>query len=148
MKNTNRILHYFLLVNFSLLISFSIIYSNLQTFNDNFEPLQRSALELLIIFNFFNLIVFLTVNYIYQFESKFIHFVTVLSITILFVILLLWVFKFVNVSRLFLLVFYLLFYISTIITTRKRNNISNDIYMTFDKSTSRTSEKNDLRQRR
>jgi len=141
MKSINRINHYFLLVNFSLLISFSMIYSNFQTFNVNFEQLQRSALELLVIFNFLNLIVYLTVNYIYRFESRFIHFVIVLSITFVFAILLLWVFKFVNVSRLFLLVFYLLFYISAIITTRKRNNISNDIYMTFDKSLATTSEK-------
>lgn len=118
-----------------------MIYSNFQTFNVNFEQLQRSALELLVIFNFLNLIVYLTVNYIYRFESRFIHFVIVLSITFVFAILLLWVFKFVNVSRLFLLVFYLLFYISAIITTRKRNNISNDIYMTFDKSLATTSEK-------
>jgi len=118
-----------------------MIYSNFQTFNVNFEQLQRSALELLVIFNFLNLIVYLTVNYIYRFESRFIHFVFVLSITFVFAILLLWVFKFVNVSRLFLLVFYLLFYISAIITTRKRNNISNDIYMTFDKSLATTSEK-------
>ena len=124
MKSINRINHYFLLVNFSLLISFSMIYSNFQTFNVNFEQLQRSALELLVIFNFLNLIVYLTVNYIYRFESRFIHFVIVLSITFVFAILLLWVFKFVNVSRLFLLVFYLLFYISAIITTRNRNNIS------------------------
>ena len=141
MKSINRINHYFLLVNFSLLISFSMIYSNFQTFNVNFEQLQRSALELLVIFNFLNLIVYLTVNYIYRFESRFIHFVIVLSITFVFAILLLWVFKFVNVSRLFLLVFYLLFYISAITTTRKRNNISNDIYMTFDKSLATTSEK-------
>ena len=117
-----------------------MIYSNFQTFNVNFEQLQRSALELLVIFNFLNLIVYLTVNYINRFESRFIQFVIVLSITFVFAILILWVFKFVNVSRLFLLAFYLLFYISAIITTRKRNNILNDIYMTFDKSLATTSE--------
>ena len=140
MKSINRVNHYFLLVNFSLLISFSMIYNNFQTFSVNFEQLQRSALELLVIFNFLNLIVYLTVNYINRFESRFIQFVIVLSITFVFAILILWVFKFVNVSRLFLLVFYLLFYISAIITTRKRNNILNDIYMTFDKSLATTSE--------
>lgn len=140
MKSINRINHYFLLVNFSLLISFSMIYNNFQTFSVNFEQLQRSALELLVIFNFLNLIVYLTVNYINRFESRFIQFVIVLSITFVFAILILWVFKFVNVSRLFLLAFYLLFYISAIITTRKRNNILNDIYMTFDKSLATTSE--------
>lgn len=117
-----------------------MIYNNFQTFSVNFEQLQRSALELLVIFNFLNLIVYLTVNYINRFESRFIQFVIVLSITFVFAILILWVFKFVNVSRLFLLAFYLLFYISAIITTRKRNNILNDIYMTFDKSLATTSE--------
>ena len=94
----------------------------------------------MLIFNLLNIIFYLVVDYIYQFESKFIHFGIVFSVTLVFSILLLWAFKFVDASRLFLLIFYLLFYICLIITTRTKNNISDDIYVTFDKSLALSSE--------
>lgn len=140
MKKINIITHYILLLNSNLLISFFIIYRDLQLFDSNFDILQRTPIELLLIFNLLNIIFYLVVDYIYQFESKFIHFGIVFSVTLVFSILLLWAFKFVDASRLFLLIFYLLFYICLIITTRTKNNISNDIYVTFDKSLALSSE--------
>ena len=140
MKKINIITHYILLLNSNLLISFFIIYRDLQLFDSNFDILQRTPTELLLIFNLLNIIFYLVVDYIYQFESKFIHFGIVFSVTLVFSILLLWAFKFVDASRLFLLIFYLLFYICLIITTRTKNNISDDIYVTFDKSLALSSE--------
>ena len=140
MKKIIVISHYILLLNSNLLISFFIIYRDLQLFDSNFDTLQRTPIELLLIFNLLNIIFYLVVDYIYQFESKFIHFGTVFSVTLVFSILLLWAFKFVDASRLFLLIFYLLFYICLIITTRTKNNISDDIYVTFDKSLALSSE--------
>jgi len=140
MKKINIITHYILLLNSNLLISFFIIYRDLQLFDSNFDILQRTPIELLLIFNLLNIIFYLVFDYIYQFESKFIHFGIVFSVTLVFSILLLWAFKFVDASRLFLLIFYLLFYICLIITTRTKNNISNDIYVTFDKSLALSSE--------
>ena len=140
MKKLTVISHYILLLNSNLLISFFIIYRDLQLFKSNFDILQQTPLELLLIFNLLNIIFYLVVDYIYQFESKFIHFGIVFSITLVFSILLLWAFKFVDASRLFLLIFYLLFYISLIISTRTKNNISTDIYVTFDKSLALSSE--------
>ena len=140
MKKINIITHYIFLLNSNLLISFFIIYRDLQLFDSNFDILQRTPIELLLIFNLLNIIFYLVVDYIYQFESKFIHFGIVFSVTLVFSILLLWAFKFVDASRLFLLIFYLLFYICLIITTRTKNNISDDIYVTFDKSLALSSE--------
>ena len=140
MKKIIVISHYILLLNSNLLISFFIIYRDLQLFDSNFDILQRTPTELLLIFNLLNIIFYLVVDYIYQFESKFIHFGIVFSVTLVLSILLLWAFKFVDASRLFLLIFYLLFYICLIITTRTKNNISDDIYVTFDKSLALSSE--------
>ena len=140
MKKINIITHYIFLLNSNLLISFFIIYRDFQLFESNFDILQQTPLELLLIFNLLNIIFYLVVDYVYQFDSKFIHFGIVFSITLVFSILLLWAFKFVDASRLFLLIFYLLFYISLIISTRTKNNISTDIYVTFDKSLALSSE--------
>ena len=140
MKKIIVISHYILLLNSNLLISFFIIYRDLQLFKSNFDILQQTPLELLLIFNLLNIIFYLVVDYVYQFEAKFIHFGIVFSITLVFSILLLWTFKFVDASRLFLLIYCLLFYISLIISTRTKNNISTDIYVTFDKSLALSSE--------
>ena len=140
MKKLIVISHYILLLNSNLLISFFIIYRDLQLFKSNFDILQQTPLELLLIFNLLNIIFYLVVDYVYQFEAKFIHFGIVFSITLVFSILLLWTFKFVDASRLFLLIYCLLFYISLIISTRTKNNISTDIYVTFDKSLALSSE--------
>ena len=140
MKKLTVISHYILLLNSNLLISFFIIYRDLQLFKSNFDILQQTPLELLLIFNLLNIIFYLVVDYVYQFEAKFIHFGIVFSITLVFSILLLWTFKFVDASRLFLLIYCLLFYISLIISTRTKNNISTDIYVTFDKSLALSSE--------
>ena len=123
MKKLIVISHYILLLNSNLLISFFIIYRDLQLFKSNFDILQQTPLELLLIFNLLNIIFYLVVDYVYQFEAKFIHFGIVFSITLVFSILLLWTFKFVDASRLFLLIYCLLFYISLIISTRTKNNI-------------------------
>ena len=73
MKKIIIISHYILLLNSNLLISFFIIYRDLQLFDSNFDILQRTPIELLLIFNLLNIILFSS-RYIYQFESKFIHF--------------------------------------------------------------------------
>jgi len=140
MKKFSVITHYILLLNSNFLISFSIFYRDLELFNANFGMLQRTPLELFLIFNLLNISFYLVVDYVYQLESKFIHFGIVFSITLVFSIMLLWTFKFVDASRLFLLIYCLLFYISLIISTRTKNNISTDIYVTFDKSLALSSE--------
>ena len=84
MKKFIVISHYILLLNSNLLISFFIIYRDLQLFKSNFDILQQTPLELLLIFNLLNIIFYLVVDYVYQFEAKFIHFGIVFSITLVF----------------------------------------------------------------
>ena len=70
MKKINIITHYIFLLNSNLLISFFIIYRDLQLFDSNFDILQRTPIELLLIFNLLNIIFYLVVDYIYNLSQN------------------------------------------------------------------------------
>ncbi len=132
---------YLLLFNIALIFAYSFSYFESQIFIDNFQDLNLSRIEILLIINLLTSFIYFFIDYLFQVNDKITMFVSVYITSFVSIIGFMWIIKFINLSRFFLLVNFLTFIVSIFLFTRLDKKITNDMYLTFDKN---FAEKNEL----
>ena len=132
---------YLFLFNFALIFAYSFSYFESQIFIDNFQDLNLSRLEIFLIINLLTSFIYFLIDYVFQVNDKITMFVSVYITSFVSIIGFMWLIKFINLSRFFLLINFLTFILSIFVFTRLDRKKSNDIYITFDKN---LAEKNEL----
>ena len=133
MNKTKNFLLFLFLVNVSTLLSYFINYSESEIFEVNFNSLNLNQIELFYIYNFLSIILYFVVSYVYRFQSVAIQY----SVTFLFfqlsIVLIFWIIKFVDLSRIFFLSSFIIFYILIIFLSRLTRQRKEEFFITFDK---------------
>tara|TARA_B100001564_G_C20630417_1_gene666875 strand:+ start:415 stop:1644 length:1230 start_codon:yes stop_codon:yes gene_type:complete len=133
MNKTKNSLLFLFLVNISTLLSYFINYSESEIFEVNFNSLNLNQIELFYLYNFLSIILYFVVSYVYRFQSVAIQY----SVTFLFfqlsIVLIFWIIKFVNLSRIFFLSSFIIFYILIIFLSRLTRQRKEEFFITFDK---------------
>ena len=132
---------YLFLFNIALFFAYSFSYFESQIFIDNFQDLNLSRLEIFLIINLLTSFIYFLIDYVFQVNDKITMFVSVYITSFVSIIGFMWLIKFINLSRFFLLINFLTFILSIFVFTRLDRKKSNDIYITFDKN---LAEKNEL----
>ncbi len=140
-KRLNTYYIYFLIFNTSIATSFFSSYSDIKIFIDNFDSINLEIYQLLLILNFITAFFYFFITYVFDLVDKFTIYTAVYSLTYAFLIFVMWSIKFINLSRQFLLINFLVFTILIFVMARFQNTESNERYITFDKSLSLTDDK-------
>ena len=125
---------YLFLFNIALFFAYSFSYFESQIFIDNFQDLNLSRLEIFLIINLLTSFIYFLIDYVFQVNDKITMFVSVYITSFVSIIGFMWLIKFINLSRFFLLINFLTFILSIFVFTRLDRKKSNDIYITFDKN--------------
>ena len=125
---------YLFLFNIALFFAYSFSYFESQIFIDNFQDLNLSRFELFLIINLLTSFIYFLIGYVFQVNDKITMFVSVYITSFVSIIGFMWLIKFINLSRFFLLINFLTFILSIFVFTRLDRKKSNDIYITFDKN--------------
>ena len=125
---------YLFLFNIALIFAYSFSYFESQIFIDNFQDLNLSRLEIFLIINLLTSFIYFLIDYVFQVNDKIAMFVSVYITSFVSIIGFMWLIKFINLSRFFLLINFLTFILSIFVFTRLDRKKSNDIYITFDKN--------------
>jgi len=123
---------YFLIFNTSIATSFFSSYSDIKIFIDNFDSINLEIYQLLLILNFITAFFYFFITYVFDLVDKFTIYTAVYSLTYAFLIFVMWSIKFINLSRQFLLINFLVFTILIFVMARFQNTESNERYITFD----------------
>ena len=140
-KRLNTYYIYFLIFNTSIATSFFSSYSDIKIFIDNFDSMNLEIYQLLLIINFITTFFYFFITYVFDLVDKFTIYTTVYLLTYAFLIFVMWSIKFINLSRQFLLINFLVFTILIFLMARFQNTESDERYITFDKSLSLTNDK-------
>ena len=140
-KRLNTYYIYFFIFNTSIATSFFSSYSDIKIFIDNFDSINLEIYQLLLILNFITAFFYFFITYVFDLVDKFTIYTAVYSLTYAFLIFVMWSIKFINLSRQFLLINFLVFTILIFVMARFQNTESNERYITFDKSLSLTDDK-------
>ena len=125
---------YLFLFNIALFFAYSFSYFESQIFIDNFQDLNLSRLEIFLIINLLTSFIYFLIDYVFQVNDKITMFVSVYITSFVSIIGFMWLIKFINLSRFFLLINFLTFILSIFLYTRLYKKKTNDIYITFDKN--------------
>ena len=125
---------YLFLFNIALFFAYSFSYFESQIFIDNFQDLNLSRFEIFLIINLLTSFIYFLIGYVFQVNDKITMFVSVYITSFVSIIGFMWLIKFINLSRFFLLINFLTFILSIFVFTRLDRKKSNDIYITFDKN--------------
>ena len=125
---------YLFLFNIALIFAYSFSYVESQIFIDNFQDLNLSRLEIFLIINLLTSFIYFLIDYVFQVNDKIAMFVSVYITSFVSIIGFMWLIKFINLSRFFLLINFLTFILSIFLFTRLDKKKTNDIYITFDKN--------------
>ena len=125
---------YLFLFNIALFFAYCFSYFESQIFIDNFQDLNLSRLEIFLIINLLTSFIYFLIDYVFQVNDKITMFVSVYITSFVSIIGFMWLIKFINLSRFFLLINFLTFILSIFVFTRLDRKKSNDIYITFDKN--------------
>ena len=125
---------YLFLFNIALFFAYSFSYFESQIFIDNFQDLNLSRLEIFLIINLLTSFIYFLIDYVFQVNDKITMFVSVYITSFVSIIGFMWLIKFINLSRFFLLINFLTFILSIFVFTRLDRKKSNNIYITFDKN--------------
>jgi len=124
---------YLLLFNFSIISSYSITYFRNGTFASNFNELNLNELSLLIILNLSTSLIYYFISFLIVSESQvFLYLLTFATQQLLFVFIL-WLIKFMDLSRSFYLIQTVIFFIVAMLIIRTFDKNIDDIYISFDK---------------
>ena len=133
MKNIKNYLIYLALYNLSILISYFFTYYQDGTYETNFITLGLSEIEFFLTLNILSTFVFYVFLFLSKFESTILHYLISFSTTKIILILFLWIIKFVNLSREYILLNTIFFLIVSVFITRILESSNDDIYISFEK---------------
>ena len=133
MNRVKSFFWYLLLFNFSFISSYSITYFRNGTFASNFIELNLNELSLLIILNLSTSLIYYFISFLIVSESQvFLYLLTFTTQQLLFVFIL-WLIKFMDLSRSFYLIQTVIFFIVAMLIIRTFDKNIDDIYISFDK---------------
>ena len=123
---------YLFLFNSSIFVSYFLTYYRNGTFETNFITLNISKLQLLLILNLSTSLVYYLITFLVEIESKtFLYLSAFFTQQTLFVFIM-WLIKFINLSRSFYLIHTVVFFVFTTFLIRTFDKNIDDIYISFD----------------
>tara|TARA_X000000368_G_C22978356_1_gene688705 strand:- start:98 stop:1327 length:1230 start_codon:yes stop_codon:yes gene_type:complete len=137
MNKTKNSFLFLFLVNLSTLLSYFIHYSESKIFEVNFDSLNINQIEIFFLYNFLSIIFYFVVDYVYKFQSVAIQYGITYLLLQLSIVLIFWTIKFVNISRIFSLSAFLIFYILIIFQSRFTKERKKEFFITFDNKLSK-----------
>ncbi len=136
MKNLYNLSVLVIVYNISLFLSFWFTYIRRGGFDENFASLNISQLKFFLILNSTLIICYLIMNFLYKFQVPLFQNIIVFFTHTGTIIFYLWIVKFVNLSRLFLLFYLFLFLFFLILFTRILERNQDVFFLAFDKNLS------------
>ena len=133
MKNIKNYLIYLALYNISILLSYFFTYYQDGTYETNFITLGLSEIEFFLILNILTTLAFYVFLFLFKFESAVLHYLITFLSTKIILILILWLIKFVNLSRGYILLNTIFFLIISVFITRILESSIDDTYISFEK---------------
>ena len=133
MKSIKNYLIYIALYNLSILLSYFFTYYQDGAYETNFISLGLSEIEFVLILNIFTTLAFYVFLFLFKFESAVLHYLITFLSTQIILILFLWIIKFVNLSRGYILLNTIFFLIISVFITRILESSVDDTYISFEK---------------
>ena len=133
MKSIKNYLIYLALYNISILLSYFFTYYQDGTYKTNFITLGLSEIEFVLILNILTTLAFYVFLFLFKFESAVLHYLITFLSTKIILILFLWLIKFVNLSRGYILLNTIFFLIISVFITRILESSVDDTYISFEK---------------
>ena len=133
MKSIKNYLVYLALYNISILLSYFFTYYQDGTYRTNFITLGLSEIEFVLILNILTTLAFYVFLFLFKFESAVLHYLITFLSTKIILILFLWLIKFVNLSRGYILLNTIFFLIISVFITRILESSIDDTYISFEK---------------
>lgn len=140
MITIKKYLQYLFLFNLSIISSFSLIYSDRGNFEENFSELGLSLNQLFFIYNILTSATYLLLSYLFRINESIVKHNLVFFTTTFVIIIYMWLVKFIDLSRWYLVTSSLLFILLTIFFTRFLEKNNDEIFVSFDKSLSEANE--------
>ena len=133
MKGFISYLRFIVIYNLSIFISYYLTYSQDGSFQTNFFVLNISEVKFILYLNLLASLVFCILLFLIELESTIIFYLVTYLSTSTILIIILWAIKFVNLSRAFTLLSFLIFLIISIFITRFIDSHNENIYISFEK---------------
>ncbi len=134
MNRVKSFLWYLLVFNISIISSYSVTYFRNGTFASNFNEINLNELSLLIILNLSTSLIYYLVSFLIGSESQVSLFLTTFTAQQLLFVFILWIIKFMDLSRSFYLIQIVTFFIVAMLIIRTFDKKLDDIYISFDKN--------------
>lgn len=124
---------YITIYSLSTISSFAIVYGGNENFENSFVQISLSKYQLFLLICIFSTFIYFFVVYLLDKYSMLHIFFTTYFMSLISGITLLWIFKLINLSRLFLFYQLVLFIVLMLVVIRFFNNQKDGIYITFQK---------------
>ena len=134
MNHVKSFVWYLLVFNISIISSYSVTYFRNGTFASNFNEINLNELSLLIILNLSTSLIYYLVSFLIGSESQVSLFLTTFTAQQLLFVFILWIIKFMDLSRSFYLIQIVTFFIVAMLIIRTFDKKLDDIYISFDKN--------------
>lgn len=116
------------------IISFNLVYSGNNNFENSLSFLNLNTFEILVIVTFYMSVIYFVNNYVLSIENFFLSSILTYLASLLLAFVMLWAFKVVDLSRLFVIYHFLIFFVLITISSRLYFLEGNKLYLTFDNS--------------
>ena len=121
------------------IISFNLVYSGNNNFENSFYFLNFTRFEILLIGIFYVSIIYFVNNYVSSIKNFFLLSASTYLASLLLTFVILWTFKVIDLSRMFVIFHFLIFFVLITITSRLYFLEENKLYLTFDSSSKQNS---------
>ena len=122
------------------IISFNLVYSGNNNFENSFYFLNLTRFEILLIGIFYISVIYFVNNYVSSIKNFFLLSVSTYLASLLLAFVILWTFKVIDLSRMFVIFHFLIFFVLITVTSRLYFLEENKLYLTFDSSSKQNSD--------
>ena len=122
------------------IISFNLVYSGNNNFENSFYFLNFTRFEILLIGIFYISVIYFVNNYVSSIKNFFLLSVSTYLASLLLAFVILWTFKVIDLSRMFVIFHFLIFFVLITVTSRLYFLEENKLYLTFDSSSKQNSD--------
>jgi lipopolysaccharide/colanic/teichoic acid biosynthesis glycosyltransferase len=134
MYTLKKFIEYFTLTGISFGISYFLVYGNTPDFENNFNSVNLNILEFFTVYQLSNLALFAIILFLFNYDSESNYFLLSFCSFNFLLIIFLWVIKFTNLSRYFILLSLLAFVASLFLSSRFLKKEIQLIFLTIDES--------------
>ena len=122
------------------IISFNLVYSGNNNFENSFYFLNFTRFEILLIGIFYISVIYFVNNYVSSIKNFFLLSVSTYLASLLLAFVILWTFKVIDLSRMFVIFHFLIFFVLITVTSRLYFLEENKLYLIFDSSSKQNSD--------